>query len=523
VHLTQQEQYLADTDRPDAATGFNVRLLSLVLFFVAIVCTYVQWSLRHFRSFKIEDSGLFLYIGQRLLHGDILYRDIADNKPPLIYWVNEFGLRLGHGSPAGVFVLSVLAGVLTFAILYWGLKQYVEWPLFIIAGCLAQLEFIRCALHPNYTESFALPLVALAAVLFVREYLSDKAVPGYALAQGVSAVLLFSFRPNNVGVTIIYVAYLLFELRNRRSVRQFLFFAIGAAATYGLVLLPLVAQGTLQDYVTNVFRLAAPYTSGTTSVARVRALWHGLALFDTSPLLYFSLPCAASVVMLGPRSRRGGLLLWLGVWVVLEMIMSSTSGYHWEHYYLLWIIPLAVILMVAGSSLFEHGSPPIFPVLLATILMIVMLNEAAINAYRAWTYVRLEDPALAIASPYIHPGDRVTTWGYFYHDLWFDLDHPSGTRWFHEGAFTNRKIYLALMPMFLSDLARDRPRVVIEKRTVLPLFAPARPTEPLNEAFSPQYFEGWDDAGILQQKAELAQRYYPVSEKSGVVVYLRRE
>ncbi|HYZ75450.1 MAG TPA: hypothetical protein VE641_20390, partial [Chthoniobacterales bacterium] len=166
---------------------------------------------------------------------------------------------------------------------------------------------------------------------------------------------------------------------------------------------------------------------------------------------------------------------------------------------------------------------PLLPVILAAGVVLVLLNEAVKDGYRAWGYPRKEDPAVAFARTYAHKDDRVTTWGYFYHDVWFDLDHRPGTRWFHEGAYTNRKIYRALVTTFLSDLEKKQPRVVIERRSAVPLFAPARPSEPLNDAFPASYFQGWDDVSILNRKAVLAKQYSPVFEKSGVVVYLRRE
>ncbi len=521
--MTTQEQYRSETSRHDTVTGFKVRVVCLVLFFLAIASTYIQWCLHAFRSFKMEDSGLFLYIGQRLLRGDVLYRDIADNKPPLIYWLNELGLLIGHGSPAGVFLLCLLSGLLTFAIFYYGLRAYVGWQLFIIAGCWSQLAFLACSLHPNYTEGFALPLVALAGVLFVREFLSREEEAWYAPTQGAIATLLFCFRANNVGISIIYFLYLLFQSRKAARFRQLCLFVLGAAVVYGLVLLPLALQGIVPDYVTNVFRLAAPYTSGTTVVARVRAFWHGLILFGQAPLLYFSLACGAALLLSRPRSQHARLVLWLGAWFILETVMSSTSGYHWDHYYLLWIPPLALMMMLAGSVLFDGGSNPLPLTALAVSLVLVLLNQSVINAYHTISYPRTEDPAVALARTYANTNDQVTTWGYFYHDLWFDLGHPSGTRWFHEGAFTNRKIYQALVPTFLSDLEKNRPRVIIERPCAVPLFARANPNLPLNDAFAAEYFQGWDDPSILERKAALARLYRPVTEKSGLVVYLRRE
>ena len=33
-----------------------------------------------------KDSGVFLYIGDRILNGEIPYRDVWDHKPPAIYY-----------------------------------------------------------------------------------------------------------------------------------------------------------------------------------------------------------------------------------------------------------------------------------------------------------------------------------------------------------------------------------------------------------------------------------------------------
>jgi hypothetical protein len=519
--LSEKEQIEIEPD--DFLTRSAVRVFCLALFFVAVACGYLRWYVRDFRSFKLEDSGIFLYVGQRLAHGDVLYRDIADNKPPLIYWLNEFGLRLAHGSAGGVFVLCLAAGLSVFLTLYWGFKDYVDWRLFIVAGCWSQLAILMCSVHPNYTESYGLPLVALAGVLFVRELITQERLAWFALAQGVIAALLFSLRANNSGVEAIYFVYLLLSLRKSGGVRQLFLFIVAGAGVCGLVLLPLAIQGTLPDYYYNVFRLARPYAGETHLATRLRSLWHAIDLFATMPLFYFSIVGLALVGLLHRTHRYARVLAWLTIWILLEILLSSVSGNHWHHYYLLWIPPLMLIIMLSGTVLLmrpNSGVSSVFLGILAVTLIGVLLEDGITKGYRDWSYPQSEDPAIALARTYAKPGDRITTWGHYDHDIWFDLDHEQGTRWFHEGAFTNRKIYQALMPDFLSDLDKSRPRVVIERRSAVPLFAPSKLGEPLNDAFVADYFQGWDDPATARRKAELSQRYCQATEHSGVVVYL---
>jgi hypothetical protein len=499
------------------------RVVCLLSFFFLISCTYLKWYVHHFRLFTLEDSGLFLHIGQRLIHGDRLYRDIWDNKPPIIHWLNALGLLLGRGSPGGVLLLCTIAGLLTFVVLYWGLRPYVGWQMLIITGCLAQLAFLTCAVHPNYTEAFAMPLAALAAVLFVRELLDGKRIPSRWLIQGAVAALLFSLRPNNVGISIIYALYILISWRSGIAAKQLLLFSAGAGAVYALILTPLLLQGVLREYLSAALQLAGSYAQENSLAARIRALGGGVNVFGSSPLLYFSVACGLTVMLSRHKTRTSYLVLWLTGWLVVEMVLSSASGYHWTHYFLSWILPMAILMMVAGSELFQGKLTPTLPVLLAVSLELVVLNQAAVESYRAWKNPQPESAALVLARQYVRDGDRVTTWGYYDHSLWFDLNHQPGTRLFHEGGYTNRNIYEALVPTFLSDLEQNRPRIVIERPSAVPLFAPPDPQKPLNEAFPPKYFTDWDTPPITKRKAALAQVYQAVAEQSGLVVYLRRE
>jgi hypothetical protein len=55
-----------------------------------------------------RDSGVFLYVGWRLINGDIPYKDVWDHKPPLIYFVDAFGLTLTPDSLWGVWLLQFI-------------------------------------------------------------------------------------------------------------------------------------------------------------------------------------------------------------------------------------------------------------------------------------------------------------------------------------------------------------------------------------------------------------------------------
>ena len=60
-----------------------------------------------------RDSGVFLYMGSSILDGQVPYRDAWDHKPPVIFYLNAFGLIIGGGSIWGVWAIEVFSLILT--------------------------------------------------------------------------------------------------------------------------------------------------------------------------------------------------------------------------------------------------------------------------------------------------------------------------------------------------------------------------------------------------------------------------
>ena len=43
----------------------------------------------------VVDDQMFGYFGWRIAHGAVPYKDVWDNKPPGIYWINALGFLIG--------------------------------------------------------------------------------------------------------------------------------------------------------------------------------------------------------------------------------------------------------------------------------------------------------------------------------------------------------------------------------------------------------------------------------------------
>jgi hypothetical protein len=80
----------------------------LVIYFLILVA-WVAYAPK-IVPYRGSDRGIFVSVAERLLAGDILYKDVLDNKEPLFYYFVALERIFGaYGEILGEFVLLVIA------------------------------------------------------------------------------------------------------------------------------------------------------------------------------------------------------------------------------------------------------------------------------------------------------------------------------------------------------------------------------------------------------------------------------
>src|SRR6185436_9663106 len=99
-----------------------------------------------------RDSGVFLYVGWRLLTGDVPYRDVWDHKPPLIYFINGLGLSITPDSLWGIWVIQGVFLFASFLLLYKLLEKEFNTYAAISGSILFATELLTILNRGNVTE-----------------------------------------------------------------------------------------------------------------------------------------------------------------------------------------------------------------------------------------------------------------------------------------------------------------------------------------------------------------------------------
>jgi len=298
-----------------------------------------------------RDSGLFLYAGDRVLNGGVPYLGFWDHKPPLIYFIDAFGLLVGGGSIWGVWLLEFVA-VYSAALVGFVLMR----PAFgVLPAFLATVTWVLSIslvlTGGNFTEEFALPLLFAALYLFWRSVEQGSCGWRGFLIGALSAVCLL-LKPNMVSIPLSIVIVLLvtgvLSRRWRRTAVDLSLVLAGGAVVILVGVVYLAANNALGAFVDQVigYNLVYPAASLRSKAESVLA---GLYLLSGSGISVIAAAAwVAGIVLVWRRSRKvEGMkpLLYVAlIGLPIELLLCAIPGRRFGHYYVAWLPLLALLV-----------------------------------------------------------------------------------------------------------------------------------------------------------------------------------
>lgn len=494
------------------------------------------------RPLLSDDEAIYATTADALTRGDLLYRDVVDHKPPLIYHVYQAGFAvLGAYNTHGAHGLVLLSVLVTAAFLFAARKK--EAPHAGLTGAALFLIFSTTwhdydALAAN-CELFVLAPQAVAAWLLVRDL--DRAKAGGVAAHlavggliGVSA--LFKYQ----GLTFLGVsagmllwARLAGRITTARSAALAMGQLVASALPAGLYLGWCASAGNAEATV-YWFRFNFSYVgAGLTGTAAVLRGLARLAMIGGTAVVPYGLGLAAAVAVAirlarfarrNPGAELPSPVSFLGLlWLATSAIAVSAGGRFFGHYFHLVLAPLCLLAGPGALRLWQAGRAR-RAMLLVLCAVPALVFFALASFARPLTAVldENEPPYERVASriaALTAPDERVFVWGNS-PQLYVLARRPMGSRFSFCNYMTGESPGTptetgrrsadgnqlpAAWDMLLADLESRRPTLLVDAAAA-----------------------GWDgyDKFPLARYPRLldyvAQHYAPVDTLDGVILYRRR-
>jgi 4-amino-4-deoxy-L-arabinose transferase-like glycosyltransferase len=236
-------------------------VVTLTILAVGITAFLVLWlnlSWRPDISQLPPDSGFYAYYGKAILHGQIPYREIWDNKPPLGYYLNALALLVFGQTPWGVWWSSVIwmlgCLVLFFLVvkkLFGGITAWVASILFLVALMNPQLFQ-----GGNLMEVYAIaPQIGIIGVTYI--FFTSYRKSWFALLAGLLTGCAFLIKQPTIGLGCSAILIMTISSINKWKIREalriVLGFSLGFAGLVVFVSLYWLWVGALGSYLDGAF------------------------------------------------------------------------------------------------------------------------------------------------------------------------------------------------------------------------------------------------------------------------------
>jgi Dolichyl-phosphate-mannose-protein mannosyltransferase len=425
-----------------------------------------------------KDSGVFLYIGWRILHGEVPYRDVWDHKPPVIFYINALGELITKNSRWGVWIIEFICLFVAAYIGFRLVKRLLDpfAAVFSLFLWLLTLEFLIEG--GNLTTEYTLPLQFAAFWLIFDSDKPDFPFRRWFLVGLIGGIAFFT-KQTTIGVWIAIAVYLTIQRlksgQAKRWIKEILFLSAGGLTICIITVMFFAYQGALAQFWSAAFIFNLAYSSSATGlVERLQPIIGGLGDLARVGLFQFSMVgyIIGAFVIFRKNILREGLPL-VAVALIdlpLEWILISISGKVFSHYYMA-ILP--VLSLFAGFTFWALiswlSSWGITNITKSFFLICVMgvFVWGTVDSYRKQVVefhrARSEDQINYIKSISV-PEDNVLIWGEDSAINYFTR-RKSPTRFVYQTPLYEKGyVDEAMVLGFLDDIIKNRPHIIIDTK-----------------------------------------------------------
>lgn len=297
------------------------------------------------------DSGVFTYIGEHILQGQMPYLDIFDHKGPLLYVINAIAAALsGPQDPAGwgLWACEIATLLVSIEMTFCTCRRFSGPIASTVATCIAYGALSYSLYGGNYTEEFALVPVSIALYLFSGYVILGPLSKASCAGVGITAGAAFLLQPNMVAVWAVFGSAILVHMGFHGEKSHIVSTIAWALGGFCLMCAPFLlwifAGGAWDAFIDCYFHFNSEYaaTFGQSD------LWETMLWQLSYPVAYISVAAIVVMCFLSTKQRRFFWAIY-AISFVVALGFSSLSGRHYM-YYLMTLIPYFSLPIAAGIS-----------------------------------------------------------------------------------------------------------------------------------------------------------------------------
>lgn len=307
-----------------------ILIMSIILILMSSSCVFGKVGL-------FWDASVYLNVSKNLTEGKVLYKDIVDNKGPVLYFINYVALELG--GKIGVCIIEFIFIYTSLLFLYKSVKlidnNKLKNLIMLFIGFICYARFFTFGLS---CETYALTFSSIALYECLKYYKHGLFTNKQCILIGILFGLVFFIRANLI---VVFVGFgmgigikLIIEKKFKELARYILAAILGVLVVCIPIFIYLIVNNCVYEFIENVFLL-------NTSMNRLGFFTSLYAMALIMPLTFIVI-----LVYLGTSIYKVLKKDWFYISVILFIIITIAfnciSKQVYYHYFIAFI-PLIIL------------------------------------------------------------------------------------------------------------------------------------------------------------------------------------
>ena len=354
------------------------------------------------------DANCFVTVGKSMLHGLVPYRDLYEQKGPLLYMLHAAAALASERSFIGVFLLELLTGTWFLVLCRRILKLYLPGAGYLWFPVIAAAVFSsKCFFQGDSAEELCLPFYAWALYIGLKS-IKDRRLPGAreSFALGITSACVLWIKYSMLGLYIgWYAAFVILSLKWQKFpqlLKRTGFIIGGVVAASMPIVLYFVVNSSLYYlwqvyFLDNLFLYSRAGDSGGLP-GLVLNLCHGLGNFkNTSPLVFCLMIIGALSLI---RSRRHQELVFVLLTFGFSFLLVFVGGRYFVYYSLIFsaFIPVGLVPLAVWTEGLVRRIRPTAAVKISVLPLCVLLSFVLCENTYLLRYEKEELPQFKFAA-----------------------------------------------------------------------------------------------------------------------------
>ena len=239
-----------------------------------------------------NDANAFLTVGKAMANGLTVYKDIFEQKGPLLYLIHALACFISDTSFTGVYVMQSLSLCVTSFAAYKLASLYVGTGWSVASAVLTCFVTVNssCYYYGDSAEEFCLPFLMISIYYFCRYFKNtEQALPKRSVffLVGFFAGCVAMIKFTVIGFWFAWAAYIslytLFAKKDfKKAVVNALVFLGGMVAAIAPWIVYFAVKGGLRDFIYTYFILNATAYPMTEKLSFFARLWKPIYIIGTN-------------------------------------------------------------------------------------------------------------------------------------------------------------------------------------------------------------------------------------------------